>query len=160
MMYFFTASDLHPVDMGWASSMSITLRELEPKQKLLSLMNWLKWCIFLPPLTSNQWTWGGPPPWLSPWQAWNQNKSCLAWWTDHFDVFFWPPLTTIWWTWGGPPPWLSPWRAWNQNKSCLAWWTDHFDVFFDRLQPPTCGHGVSLLHGYHPDGLGTKTKVA
>ena len=87
MMYFFTASDLHPVDMGWASSMSITLRELEPKQKLLSLMNWLKWCIFLPPLTSNQWTWGGPPPWLSPWQAWNQNKSCLAWWTDYFDVF-------------------------------------------------------------------------
>ena len=72
----------------------------------------------------------------------------------------WPRPTSTRWTRGGPPPWLSPWRAWDQNKSCLAWWADHFDVFFDRVQPPPSGHGVGLLCGYHPGGLGTKTKDA
>ena len=39
LMYFLTASNLNMVDMGWASSMIITLVELKSKQKLLSLMN-------------------------------------------------------------------------------------------------------------------------
>ena len=34
-----TTSNLNLVDMGWASSMGITLVELKLKQKLLSLMN-------------------------------------------------------------------------------------------------------------------------
>ena len=72
----------------------------------------------------------------------------------------WPRPTSTRWTRGGPPPWLSPWRAWDQNKSCLAWWADHFDVFFDRVRPPPSGHEVGLLCGYHPGGLGTKTKDA
>ena len=57
-MYFFTASNLNLVDMGWASSMIITLVELKLKQKLLSLMNWSFRRIFLPCLTSTKWTWG------------------------------------------------------------------------------------------------------
>ena len=57
-MYFLTASNLNMVDMGWASSMIITLVELKSKQKLLSLMNWSFWRIFWPRLTSTQWTWG------------------------------------------------------------------------------------------------------
>ena len=57
-MYFLTASNLNLVDMGWASSMIITLVELKSKQKLLSLMNWSFWLIFWPRPTSTQWTWG------------------------------------------------------------------------------------------------------
>ena len=57
-MYFLTASNLNLVDMGWASSMGITLVELKLKQKLLSLMNWSFRCIFWPSLTSTKWTWG------------------------------------------------------------------------------------------------------
>ena len=72
----------------------------------------------------------------------------------------WPRPTSCRWTWGGPPPWVSPWWSWNQNKSCLDWWTDRFDVFFDRVQPQPGGHGVGLLHDYHPGGVEIKTKVA
>ena len=38
-MFWVTSPDLHPVDMEWASSMIITLAGLEPKQKLLKLIN-------------------------------------------------------------------------------------------------------------------------
>ena len=76
LLSWVTSPNLHPLDMGWASSMVIAPVGLEPKQKLLSLINWLFWRIF------------------------------------------------------------------------------------DRLQPPPGGQGVGLLHGYHPGGLGTKTKVA
>ena len=117
-MFWVTSPDLHLVDMEWASSMVITLAGLEPKQKLLRLMNWSFGCIL------------------------------------------WPRPTSTWWTWGGPPPWVSPWWSWNQNKSCLDWWTDRFDVFFDRVQPQPGGHGVGLLHDYHPGGVEIKTKVA
>ena len=172
------------MDIGWASSVVITLTGLGPEQKWLRLMSSSFWRIIWPPLTFTLWTWGGSPSWLSPWQAWDQNKKCLGWWADHFEVFFdqvwpppngqkllslmssslwhifWPRPTSNWWTWGGPPLWFSPWQAWDQTKSCLAWWADHFDVFFDRLWPPPSGHRIGLLRGYHPDRLGTKTKVA
>ena len=118
LLSWVTSPNLHPVDKGWASSMVITLAGLGPKQKLLSMMSWSFWRIF------------------------------------------WPCPTSTQWTWGGPPMWLSPWRAWDQNKRCLARWADHFDIFFDRVRPPPGGHGVGLLCGYHPDRLGTKTKVA
>ena len=87
-VFWVTSPDLHLVDMEWASSMVITLAGLEPKQKLLRLMNWSFGCILWPRPTSTWWTWGEPPPWLSPWWSWNQNKSCSVWWTDHFDLFF------------------------------------------------------------------------
>ena len=118
LLSWVTSPNLHPVDKRWASSMVITLAGLGPKQKLLSMMRWSFWRIF------------------------------------------WPCPTSTQWTWGGPPLWLSPWRAWDQNKRCLAWWADHFDIFFDRVRPRPGGHGVGLLRGYHPDRLGTKTKVA
>ena len=33
-------------------------------------------------------------------------------------------------------------------------------VLGDLARPPPGGHGVGLLYGYHPGGVGTKTKVA
>ena len=51
LLSWVTSPNLHQLDMGWASSMVIAPVGLEPKQKLLSLMNWLFWRIFdrLPP---------------------------------------------------------------------------------------------------------------
>ena len=86
--------------------------------------------------------WSGPPLWLLPWRGWNQNKSCLNWLTDHFDIFFDRLRPHAGGHGGWPPPWLSPWWSWNQNKSCLDWWTDRLDVFFDHVWPPPSGLGV------------------
>ena len=68
--------------------MGITLRASAPRQKLFGLMSQSFWPNFWLCPTSIPCIRSRPPPWVSLWELQNQNKSCLAWCPDHFDIIF------------------------------------------------------------------------